>query len=77
MYVCFIIFVYCLMVVSIRHSQVVGMMFQGLDFCGAFIFYHDIDFARSQDGLVLADRFPSSVATRAENEKTIERTKLE
>ena len=53
------------------------MMFQGLDFCGALICFRDIGFARAQGGLILVDQFPINWATRAENEKTRERKKVE
>ena len=77
LYACFIVVVYCCKIVSLLHYQIVGTIFQGMEFCCAFICCHDIVFARYQGGLILADRLPSNEDSRAENEKTIMITKLE
>ena len=60
MYACLIIVICCRTIVSLHHYQVVGNISQGLEFYFALICCHDLGFARSQGGLILADLFPSN-----------------
>ena len=52
-------------------------MFQGLEFCGAVLFCHDLGFSISPCVLILADQLPINGAIRAVNEKTREGKKIE